>query len=62
MTLRISKEHLLCHLILDLLLHPKHPHLATVICVLTPGMASVHTSLLASDISQYMPGKIREYG
>ena len=29
---------------------------------LAPGMALVHTSLLASDIYRYMPGKTREYG
>jgi hypothetical protein len=53
---------LLCHLILELFFHPKHPYFATVTRVLAPGMAPVHTSLLASDICRYMPGKTREYG
>ena len=48
----ISNEHLLCNLILELLLHPKHLHFATVTCVVAPGMTSVHTSQLASDICQ----------
>ena len=62
MTLRISNEHLSCHLIFELLLHPKHLYFAMVTCALSPGMASVHTSLLASDMSRYVPGKTREYG
>jgi hypothetical protein len=62
MTLRISSEHLSCRLILELLLHPKHSYFATVTGELALGMAPVHTSLLASDISQYMPEKTREYG
>ena len=49
MTLRISSEHLSCHLILELSLHPKHPYLVTG--ELDAGMAPVHTSLLTSDIS-----------
>ena len=62
MTLRIWTEHLWCHLILELFFHPKYPYFATITGVLAPGMALVHTSLLASDIYRYMPGKTREYG
>ena len=61
-TLRIWTEHLWCHLILELFFHPKHPYFATITSVLAPGMALVHTSLLASDIYRYMPGKTQEYG
>ena len=61
MTLRISSEHLLCHLILELF-HPKHPYFAMVTGELAQGMAPVHTSLLTSYMSRYMPGKTREYG
>lgn len=49
-------------LTLELLLSPKHPYFATVICALAPGMASVYSSLLASDIGRYMLGKTGEYG
>ena len=62
MTLRIWTEHLLCHLILELFFYPKHPYFATVTGVLVQDMAPVHTSLLASDICRYMPGKTRENG
>ena len=62
MTLRIWTEHLRCPLILKLFFHPKHLYFATITGVLAPGMALVHTSLLASDIYRYMPGKTQEYG
>ena len=61
-TLRIWTEHLWCHLILELFFYPKPPYFATITGVLAPGMALVHTSLLASDIYRYMPGKTQEYG
>ena len=50
MTLRISSKHLLCHLLLEILLHPKYPYFATVTGKLAPGIAPVHTSQLASNI------------
>ena len=62
MTLRISIEHLLCHLILELLPHPKLPYFTIVTCALAPGVAYIHSSLLASDTSRCTLGKTREYG
>ena len=62
MTLNFLNEYLLRHLILHLIPHHKLPYFALVTCALAQGMASVHTSLLASNISRYMPGKTREYG
>ena len=46
------REHLWCHLILELFFHPKHLYFAMVAGVLAPGMAPVYTSLLAFDICQ----------
>ena len=37
------------HLILDLIPYPKLPYFSIVRCALAQGMASVHTSLLASN-------------
>ena len=59
MTLKIRIRYLPIHLISELILPPKLPYFATVTCALAPGMASVHTRLLATNIriSPYVPGK-----
>ena len=59
MTWKFWNEYLLRHLILDLIPHPKLPYFAIATCPLAQGMASVHASLLASDTSQYTPGKYK---
>ena len=59
---RISTEYLLCHFILESILHRKLPYYATVKCALAPRKTSVRTCMLASDKSRYMPGKTQENG